>query len=340
MLVYNIFIQYGLTIIMGVICLTLILVQGKDIISENKTYRALAIFLGITTLSSILAFYLYINDFVFADFTTPLLLRCAMYFLYAIILYAWMVILQNLSIDSGETRPRGIFLAGKAITVVATLFFLFIATFVMNKYADIENYFWFDVYVYLEQIFAALAIIIILLAAIKSLRVIILTTTKNFVKASTALLILNYLFNIALMTPAGYDMLSERIDFGGWITVALDLVILWFIYKNDFQQPFKVQTVPEYGCGTHESGCSGTTEKATVLTAAMVMNKLAEDHRLTNREREILELIYNGASNAQIAEELFISINTVKTHVRNIFEKLGVSSRMELTFLVNGQMTE
>ena len=328
MLVYNILIQYGLTIIMGVICLTLILVQGRDIISENKTYRALAAFLGITTLSSVLAFYLYINDFVFADYTTPLLLRCAMYFLYAVILYVWMVILQNLSIDSGESNPRGVFLAGKLVTVAATLLFMFIAIFVMNKYADIENYFWFDFYIYLEQIFAALAIIIVLLAAVKSLRVIILTTTKNFVKASTALLVLNYLFNIVLMTPAGYDMLAERIDFGGWITVALDIVILWFIYKNDFQQPFVVPVADVTD-----------TKKATVPTAAMAMNRLAEDHKLTNREREILELIYNGASNAQIAEELFISVNTVKTHVRNIFEKLGVSSRMELTFLVNGQIT-
>jgi DNA-binding NarL/FixJ family response regulator len=50
---------------------------------------------------------------------------------------------------------------------------------------------------------------------------------------------------------------------------------------------------------------------------------------LTARELEVLKLVAKGMSNREIADELFISENTVKNHVRNILEKLHLHSRME-----------
>lgn len=51
---------------------------------------------------------------------------------------------------------------------------------------------------------------------------------------------------------------------------------------------------------------------------------------LTERENEVLNLILTGKSNKAIAEELFVSINTIKTHVKNIYSKFDISSRTEL----------
>ena len=48
---------------------------------------------------------------------------------------------------------------------------------------------------------------------------------------------------------------------------------------------------------------------------------------LTSREREILRLLARGTSRTEIAEELFISINTLKTHLKAIYKKMGVSNR-------------
>jgi DNA-binding NarL/FixJ family response regulator len=58
---------------------------------------------------------------------------------------------------------------------------------------------------------------------------------------------------------------------------------------------------------------------------------------LTAREADVLELLQDGATNAQIAHELSIGIETVRTHARNIYRKLGISSRRELARLARAQ---
>ncbi|MBK6623226.1 MAG: DNA-binding response regulator [Saprospirales bacterium] len=50
---------------------------------------------------------------------------------------------------------------------------------------------------------------------------------------------------------------------------------------------------------------------------------------LTSRELDLLQLLCRGKANQELADELFVSINTVKTHLKNLFLKLGVESRAE-----------
>ena len=54
---------------------------------------------------------------------------------------------------------------------------------------------------------------------------------------------------------------------------------------------------------------------------------------LTPREAEVLELLQSGRSNAQIAHELHVSIETVRTHARRVYRKLGVRTRRDLRAL-------
>ena len=57
--------------------------------------------------------------------------------------------------------------------------------------------------------------------------------------------------------------------------------------------------------------------------------QILEAYPLTDRELDVLELIVGGCNNAQIAEKLYITVGTVKTHVRNILNKLCVDDRTQ-----------
>lgn len=68
--------------------------------------------------------------------------------------------------------------------------------------------------------------------------------------------------------------------------------------------------------------------------APLAMDTLPEaflaKYGITDREREIILKVVQGKSNADIASELFISLATVKTHLHNIYKKIGVDSRYDL----------
>jgi len=63
---------------------------------------------------------------------------------------------------------------------------------------------------------------------------------------------------------------------------------------------------------------------------ALAQETVAGPDLLTVREADVLELLQGGRSNAEIAQTLHVSVETVRTHARRIYRKLGVTSRREL----------
>jgi two-component system, NarL family, response regulator LiaR len=82
------------------------------------------------------------------------------------------------------------------------------------------------------------------------------------------------------------------------------------------------------------------TSNASSGSTTVVINGLSPEesqmipsYPLTARELDVLRLIVDGCSNAEISEKLFITVGTVKTHVRNILNKLCVSDRTQVAVL-------
>ena len=120
--------------------------------------------------------------------------------------------------------------------------------------------------------------------------------------------------------------------------------------KNEFFQAMKLgcsgivlkQTAPELIVKSIRKVHAGEIWLDSHTTAAVMRQfaqpgemiggpgKNRERSPLSQREREIVGLVAQGYKNKEMAEKMFISEQTVKNHLHNIFDKLGVSDRLEL----------
>ena len=64
-----------------------------------------------------------------------------------------------------------------------------------------------------------------------------------------------------------------------------------------------------------------------------VYKQKKDSYNLSDREREVLKALVNGYSYKMIANELFISIDTVRSHIKKIYEKMHVNSKTEAVAL-------
>ncbi len=89
---------------------------------------------------------------------------------------------------------------------------------------------------------------------------------------------------------------------------------------------FLVQFIRMYG---HQLPVkdSQSTRQQTSLEA------LSEQYHLTSREQDVIRLIVQGHQNKEISKALLVTVSTVKKHITNIYQKLGIKSRDELMTL-------
>jgi DNA-binding CsgD family transcriptional regulator len=150
---------------------------------------------------------------------------------------------------------------------------------------------------------------------------------RRFICLNSFLIIAITLSNstTALALFGGYITLAswnvDFIDPTAILLVMINLVTLLYMYEKDFSAMYVAKESVD------------TTDN----TIEYIINIMAEKHMLTAREREVMLMAYNGYTNPDIADSLFLSKYTVKNHMHSIFEKLNVSSRIELIHLINMQ---
>jgi len=126
-----------------------------------------------------------------------------------------------------------------------------------------------------------------------------------------------------------------------YIFYAVIMGVLVFVYMQ--VEPFLMfalrrRITDEEAVQAAETADASTAEAEVNTEAAVVAEaELSDDpmSKLSDKEKEVAELICLGHSNADIADILFISVQTVKTHTKRIYLKTDVHSRMELAALIN-----
>jgi DNA-binding CsgD family transcriptional regulator len=131
---------------------------------------------------------------------------------------------------------------------------------------------------------------------------------RRLARSFGALMLLGYVpYGVAVLLPGSYDLQAALLT-QLWLNVA---PIIW---------------IQRFFLPVHE--------RLYVADSDPVLDGVAGEYKISKREREVMRLILEGKSNKEIQEQLFISHHTVKNHVYNLFQKMGVKSRSQLMSLV------
>jgi DNA-binding NarL/FixJ family response regulator len=108
-----------------------------------------------------------------------------------------------------------------------------------------------------------------------------------------------------------------------WVQRAIEAGAIGYLLKDVYADKLAAAIRDAY------KGCPTFTAAAAHVVMRSVRRPSALGHDLTQREREVLQLLVDGKTNQEIADELTISLGTARLHVSNILAKLGVSNRTE-----------
>jgi len=155
---------------------------------------------------------------------------------------------------------------------------------------------------------------------------------KIFASQKQAALMASVVFgNIAVwfvekFVPWDFEFLAVSYLFSEIILLAVHWMMQDYVHINQISHPSLEN--------------NETFEVFDIQTASIeqkvskIVSSLSEEEELSSREREMLELILQNKKRKDIADELHLSENTVKTHTRTLYAKLGVGSRDELNELL------
>jgi DNA-binding NarL/FixJ family response regulator len=140
--------------------------------------------------------------------------------------------------------------------------------------------------------------------------------------------------DVLLCDPVGRSMQLE--DYLGLVIALTAAPVVVFTWSNS---PSSVRRSLAAGARGFVSKSTSSAALADAVAAVHRGETVAPTSRqvgspsgtadLSAREAEVLELICHGMSNLEIAEQLFVSVNSVKTYVRQVYQKIGVTRRAQ-----------
>ena len=306
---------YLLAIFMGVAGLTItFLADHRKKTELNKALKFFTIGLVVT---NVYDFLLYYTDYTLFDMPPAFAIRlgCAVIALLACL---WVNMIYIIS-ETNEHKLLKNTVVG--FSLAYAVFWLLVALLFANVKFNALRW----VLIATDILF----VVLILLTSIVFMAKVILDNKQravHYLVIVTALIIWNYI-------AFAWGETANNLDGQNAMRMPLDMtIIFWFIvnaatitfiFRTSFAEAYgTVEVEPEIADAIVEAG------KDTIF------EDLQEEYGLTDREKELCQLIYQGRSNAEISESLFITESTVKTHIYNLYRKTGVKNRMEILRVV------
>lgn len=128
--------------------------------------------------------------------------------------------------------------------------------------------------------------------------------------------------------------MKRTILFYGLALALMVLLMKWLEYRyflKELSSEFYIGIIAIFFTGLGIwAGIRLTRKKEVMAPSLFVLNEgQLQKLGISKREYEVLQLMAEGLSNQEIADKLFVSLNTIKTHVSNLFVKLEASRRTE-----------
>ena len=330
---HAIFISYIAMIFIGLqgVFLVAILVkinheQSSRSVQANRNFILVSLGLGI------LYFITYYSDLVIGNYNTSLPYRLVDGMIFYAFGLSWIKVIDSFSDSEDPNMARlrkttnilfAIFMIASSLAYGFLLDELYHS---VNPYTDI-------LMIILEFILMVLVLCFSLIYLHKAnlkkqsentrrylIYVSVFVNISNIWNSLVVLAIFTNIMHVSILSTYSYGLTAL-------FMLAVNSYILFYLYKtyspvlfNSFHPVLKRDEVLE--------------PSPLELEAGSIENKAVIFH-LTERELEILKLAYSGLTNPEIAEELCISRHTVKRHMHNIFEKMNVSTRLEMVHSVN-----
>lgn len=329
---HAIFISYIVMVFMGLqgVILILLLVKLSDDPSE-KLFTTSRNFILVSLLLGILYFITYYNDLVMGTFQTSFLYRLfdgmtfyALGFSLIKVIDVWIP-RQDKKMKDLRKFTNVLFPLLMVMSSLSYGFILDVFYKAKNIYSTL-----FIILMELILIFVVLIFTVIYMKSLSGQR--IDKSSKKYLQVVSILVNASVIWNSGVVLFIFADVMHVSIL--SMYSYGLTSIFMLVINSYTFMYIYKRNTNVIYGKNAG-SGVENLPENHKEKSIEEKLKEVVLKYKLTDRETEILELAYNGLTNPEIGDSLFISKHTAKRHMHNIFEKLGVTTRMEMVHLIN-----
>lgn len=322
---------YIVTCFIGLQCATFIVIAVKrSSAGSSRLLKVTRNFILASLFVGIYYFFTYYKELVLGEFEASVFMRALDAVQFYVLGLTWVQLMdaliqsENPKLDKWRKGIKPIFSVLMVLSVCTYVFLLdnmYIPKFHGAEYVAMGG----------EVILGISVVIFTVVFALGSKNNLKDRDTGRYILAMSILVNFSNLWNNIIVVAVFAKQMELTLicsKLYGITAVALLLINLYsliYIYKKDFSPLFS-------------SGREIREDKH--MSEGESIDYISQKYRLTEREREVMMLAYGGMTNPDIAQELFISKNTVKRHMYNIFEKLHVSTRVELVHMINSQRAE